>query len=548
MAETQLLDIIKNSRQKFWETQQRFNKRSEILEITANNTTLSLNDFGKARELIAKGVEITKDYFVACEAIIFSLDAAARPVIESLSVETVGQIADLLKEITQDMEGTTTSFNVYLNGRNMGSSDLMPKPGILATSTQLFWTQLFETMPGYASEMARRKEAKRQQEKQLQRDKEQAAATVQEAKSRLEKKHNSDADARNKLKERCDAALEQFREDATRYLEQAPAAFREKKVEELANQYAATLDTHLNQAFTQKTVEETVKTKENNVKAADVLLEDLEKDIYGTLFYSDHWMSITDIAVEGNLDASNQKIGAAMRKLVETGLVIKMESRYAMPGTPYPVKVIIWKENAAVAKKPIPAPPALDFEIPKDEPAPLPQKKRSKLPLIIAAIAACVALVVGILVFNGMTKSQREADAKAMAQSAVDELYQKELQASEFLKGYGVTQLSATVEDVVYIRSKDLLIKNKPHYLVILRIDCQADNVPKSEMYKLVNCLGRALPDEFGQVDGYPVKGRAEIMSSSAKLLGKEASYYDLAVMVNIYVNGELEGTPGSYR
>ena len=64
MTETQLLDIIKSSRKKFWETQQTFNRRSEILEITANNTTLTLNNIGKARELVARGVEITKDFLL----------------------------------------------------------------------------------------------------------------------------------------------------------------------------------------------------------------------------------------------------------------------------------------------------------------------------------------------------------------------------------------------------------------------------------------------------------------------------------------------------
>ena len=62
MTETQLLDIVKHARQNFWETQQKFSKRAEILELTANTTSLSLNDFGKARELIARGVEITKEY------------------------------------------------------------------------------------------------------------------------------------------------------------------------------------------------------------------------------------------------------------------------------------------------------------------------------------------------------------------------------------------------------------------------------------------------------------------------------------------------------
>ena len=111
-----MLGIIKKSKKEFWDTQQRYNKRGEILEITANHTTLSLSDFGKARELIAKGVEITREYFVSCEAIIFSLDSAARPMLEQLSVQTVGEIADLFEEITRDMDGTTTTFNVCLNG------------------------------------------------------------------------------------------------------------------------------------------------------------------------------------------------------------------------------------------------------------------------------------------------------------------------------------------------------------------------------------------------------------------------------------------------
>ena len=468
--------------------------------------------------------------------------------IESLSVQTVGQVADLFREITEDMEGTTTSFNVYLNGQNLGSSDLMPKPGILAKSTQIFWEQYFQSMPDYAQEMARRKEERKQQEKQLQQAKEQAAAAVQGAKSRLEKQNHSDKDARDRLQAQCDAALEQFRAEAAQYLAQAPADFYDKKLEELTGCYSAALKAHLEQAFTQHTVEETLQTPEGKVKVSDVLLEDLEKNIYDTLFYSDHWMSATDIIVEAGLDASNQKVGAGLRKLVETGLILKMDGRYAMPGTPYTVKSTIWKANGNNAKKPLPKAPALDFELPKKASA-LPRKApRSKKPLIIAAIALCVAVVVGILVFSGQAKSQREADAKALAQSAATELLQRELASSEFLKSYGVTQLTAAVEDVVLIRSKDLMNGGQPHYLVILRIDCQADHVPGSEMSKLVNHIGRLLPDSFGEVDGYPVRSRAEIMTDSAKLLGKEASYYDLAVMVNIYINGEQKGTPNSYR
>lgn len=550
MTATQVSEIIQKSRKEFLETQRKYVHRGEILALRANNTTLSLTDMGKARELIAKGVEITRDYFVACEAIIFSLDSAARPELEGLSVQTVGQIADLMTEITQDMDGTTTSFNVSLNGRELGSSDLMPKPGIMAKTVQLFWKNHFETLPGYAAEMERRAAERKQEKQKKQQESQRNQDAVQAVKTRAADKNRGVAQKRAELQAKCDAALDSFRAEAEKLI--AQDARYEPQVKELLRSYESDLKDHLRAAFTQQTVSETIQTVGKGVHPKDVVLDNLQNDVYYTLFYSDHWMTITQIATEGNLRESNMKIGVALRDLVEMGVVMKLEGLYGIPGTPCTIKTAVWKENTANSKKPLPAPPSLDISLPPIETVthqPAQDKKLNIKKLIPVLLIAAVVLFVGFLcVNNWIIKPNREKQAAELAQTVVDDWCVEQLKNSQFLQENGVTSLAVSVQDIVFIRAGDLLYGGDAHYVVQLRLDCQANSIPQYEEYVLRNYLGREIPDQLGEVDGYPVMVRMGWLFHDKEVFGEKGGYFDLCKILYIYINGELEGTPNSYR
>lgn len=225
MDEKQFFAQLENYRQEFVKAGETFSRKGASLSSRANNTVMHISDPGQAYRFMQEGIAITRDYFVACEAVIFAIDATAKnQMAAGMSIQALAAVAQLLGEIAKDMDGTSTTFDVHINGRSVSDASLMPKPGIQAKSTCLFWEQQYKTHPEYQKEEARKKQA----EKAAKDTRKAIAAEI----SRQMPNNAPLQEKKDALQETCEEALEKYKAECESALEEMIASLPQRGQEE----------------------------------------------------------------------------------------------------------------------------------------------------------------------------------------------------------------------------------------------------------------------------------------------------------------------------
>lgn len=625
MTEQQLLAAVDNFAEDFRKAERRFSQQGQSLSERAKRTSLKLTDINKARQFIDEGITITRDYFVACEAIIFALDALAKPMLENgLTARAAGAVADLMKKITKDMDESSTSFTVSFNGVHLGEAGtVMPKPGIQAKTVQLFWEQQYKTMPGYAEEEARRKaaaEQKKQAEKQAAEEARKAADAMQAQIAKRRQDSEAVLRRRNALQKKCDDALEAYNTAAQKAVqelrptlrkqnEQAAAkldqqiaklkktrasgeerrklkeqiarleaeaavltsdAFLQKQLlhcevvaEEYVERYSKQLDAHMAKCYTEKTVTDSYASGSAAIQPSSASMDSQKEEILDIL-RSTGWATVSQIAVQMYGALTNQRIAALLRQMMTDGLVSRVEQEnkafFGIPGTPFRSSTTVWVENEKTANSPLPTPPAVTFresdytchghkEVMVDGYLDAIKKKnqsRKRTVRVVIAVLCAIAIFTAYGVISAKNEKQRLVEVTQLAEEQANLLLQDALNNyADWVKENGVTEISATVQEVIFVPKKYLLYDyQKPHYLIKLRIECTATDVLYDEPEFLAGDITDAMPGSFGEVDGYRVYLRSESIKDSDKLYGGAPYELNSKTMVYIYINGRFVQGP----
>ena len=229
MPNEKILSAVKSARETFEKAQKNFSTKGEALTKKANSSRFSLNymstyDVNKVNEIIKEGVELSRDFYVACETLIGSLDMLCRPLLEQKpSAQAVGAIASLIDEIVKDLDDTKVSFNVYLNGSQAGSAESDKfKPSIESRVIQSFWNNTYHNMPGYQEEEQRKKDEKlreKQREEETLQKAEQAKKDLQNSVESIFADDRAVEERRNALKNECEHAVKNFEAEAQKSFE-----------------------------------------------------------------------------------------------------------------------------------------------------------------------------------------------------------------------------------------------------------------------------------------------------------------------------------------
>ena len=243
MPNEKILSAVKFAKEDFVKAGKKFETKGAALERRANSTTIAISYDGsyerdKARGLIREGLVISKDYFVACETIVGSLDAICRPLLAlKPSVQAVGAVASLIDEIVKDLDETRVTFNAYFDGSKGGSAESEAfKPSIESRIIQSFWNNEYRIMPGYAEEEKRRKEEKllaQKKEKEAKLLKEQAKTKFFEQMEDMLESDRAVEEKRKALKEECERAVKEFEEKANGSLDAFVADAPKRAAEEI---------------------------------------------------------------------------------------------------------------------------------------------------------------------------------------------------------------------------------------------------------------------------------------------------------------------------
>ena len=252
MPNEKILAAVKTARTEFEKAQKTFSQKGEALERRANATTIHISYDGsyereKARSLIRSGLELSRDYYVSCEAIVGSLDAICRPLLAlNPDAQAVGAVASLIDEIVNDLGETRVSFNAYLGGSKEGTAETDAfKPSMESRITQAFWNNQYRSMPGYAQEEQRRRDEKLLKQKKEREAKRLAEKAKSDLKSDIEKMIAADkavSDRREAMIRDCESAVKKFEAESYNALEKfsnALPAFVAKEINDLDKRIAA---------------------------------------------------------------------------------------------------------------------------------------------------------------------------------------------------------------------------------------------------------------------------------------------------------------------
>ena len=623
MDECKFLEAVEQYREEFDKTTRDFESRGQALASRAKYTSLSLKDLDKARQMIREGVDLTTDYFIACEAIIFALDALAQPLLgKGLTARGVGAVADLMQEITSDMDSSSTTFSVSWEGVDLGQAGVVqPKPGALAKSKQMYWKQQYRSMPDYETEVQRRKQEaleKQQREKQAQREHEQKLDELEREDKAYREANRSVEERRQALRDRCEDAVAAFERQAEEALDrcsrQLPQWAKElaetlknekkdlaldrkycnpnsrphldekirvvdaaaalvvtedyqrayqqscrKQIYEAAQQYRQELEQYAQQCFAPDVDVEKVQIPQAPREDYAPLTDEQEEILAAVERYG--WQTIMEIQEKLRGTQPNQRVAANLKQIAAKGRVMRVEAGhrayFGCPWQPFRPKVN-WTVNETMLKQKLPKAKPMeftkeafmawdkDFALAKKQLGRKRSSGKSKRTAIIAVVAVVAALI-GYLAYGGYvhaqtSKQQRLQLAYAIAQDHLDQAVQ-EAQEMYWMEDYGVTALSGTVEEIVFISAKDIVYGNSDdHYQAKVRIDCTATNPDKVGGTTLSKCIVRCMPAVLGQVEDYWIRLWAELgIENDVQLLGGD---YDGKYMVFVYVNGEFVQGP----
>ena len=229
MPNERMLAAVKTARTDFEKAQKTFSQKGEALERRANSTSIRISYDGsyereKARSLIRSGLELSRDYYVSCEAIVGSLDAICRPLLAvNPGARAVGAVASLIDEIVNDLGETRVSFNAYFEGSKKGTAETDAfKPSIESRIIQAFWNNQYRSMPEYAQEEQRKKDEKLQKQKKEKEAKFLVEKSKAELKSDIEKMIEADkavSDRREAMIRECENAVKDFETESYKALE-----------------------------------------------------------------------------------------------------------------------------------------------------------------------------------------------------------------------------------------------------------------------------------------------------------------------------------------
>lgn len=198
MSTEKILTIVEKYTSEFNKTRTKFSSDSSIYEIDAIGVRASsVND---AVQFLQKGINITKTYYISCETIINSVDEICRPMLsENPRSIAVVAVADLLGKIVKNMKDTSTSFDLAINGIDVGHLGVVkPEPSIVSSIVYNFWKDKLMLLPDAAN-------AKKEYAKYVSEKKYSAAKAEDEAKKVAKEKEKI---AKEKAKEAARKAKE----------------------------------------------------------------------------------------------------------------------------------------------------------------------------------------------------------------------------------------------------------------------------------------------------------------------------------------------------
>ena len=226
MTTEQVFEIVEKSRKEFTKACDKFSKDGTDLESYARTQSHTFTQINDAMKLVKKGAEITKRFYVSCEAIILTLDSACRQeLFEKKDSLAIAAVSELLEEIVDRMSKTSTSFNIVIDGVNLGeAAELNPTASVETSVIQKLWETQLNMLPDgdkAKAELKRRKDekkriereaeekAKREQEESLDR----AKKSLQDAKEKYDHtEENNKIIAKKESEEKlCEQKLQEFK-------------------------------------------------------------------------------------------------------------------------------------------------------------------------------------------------------------------------------------------------------------------------------------------------------------------------------------------------
>jgi hypothetical protein len=249
---------------------------------------------------------------------------------------------------------------------------------------------------------------------------------------------------------------------------------------------------------------------------------------------------------------------------VERGEASRVEdgnkAYFGIPGTSFRNDTSIWVENEKLVNSPLPKPQPITFRESdydasekKDELtgmtvrlAQYRKHTRTRVVLaIVVAICVIAALVAGTIISDRIG-ARRAEEVTLLAQTEANRILQEALANDpDWVGENGVTEVTATVQEVIFVSQKYLLYSyQEPHYLVKLRIDCTATDVQFGDPQFLASDVTDEMPNSFGEVDGFWVYLRSESIKDSDKLYGGQPYELTDMLMTYVYVNGEFVQGP----
>lgn len=226
MTTEQVFEIVEKSRKEFTKACDKFSKDGTDLERYARTQSHTFTQVNNAMKLAKQGAEITKRFYASCEAIILTLDSTCRQeLFEKKDSLAIAAVSELLEEIVDRMSKTSTSFNIVINGVNLGeAAELNPTASVETSVIQKLWeTQLYMLPDGdeAKAELKRRKDEKKRIEKEAEekakREKEEsldrAKKSLQDAKEKYDHtEENNKIIAKKESEEKlCEQKLQEFK-------------------------------------------------------------------------------------------------------------------------------------------------------------------------------------------------------------------------------------------------------------------------------------------------------------------------------------------------
>lgn len=226
MTTEQVFEIVEKSRKEFTKACDKFSKDGTNLESYARTQSHTFTQINDAMKLVKQGAEITKRFYVSCEAIILTLDSTCRQeLFEKKDSLAIAAVSELLEEIVDRMSKTSTSFNIVIDGVNLGeAAELNPTASVETSVIQKLWETQLNMLPDgdkAKAELKRRKDekkriereaeekAKREQEESLDR----AKKALQDTKEKYDHtEENNKIIAKKESEEKlCEQKLQEFK-------------------------------------------------------------------------------------------------------------------------------------------------------------------------------------------------------------------------------------------------------------------------------------------------------------------------------------------------